>query len=128
MRNSDYTFVDGKFVLNDYDTKKTFYSFLPGIAGIYGIPIWSFYLNRGQGLSSFGIKSKGSPIMEFLPAIIANEKINTQGFRTFLKIGNEVFEPFAVVEDRKGLTRQMSVSRSSFRCWRKTKSAVMKLR
>ena len=50
MRNSDYTFVDGKFVLNDYDTKKTFYSFLPGIAGIYGIPIWSFYLNRGQGL------------------------------------------------------------------------------
>lgn len=114
MRNSDYTFVDGKFILNDYDTKKTFYSFLPGIAGIYGIPIWSFYLNRGQGLSSFGIKSKGSPIMEFLPAIIANEKINTQGFRTFLKIGNEVFEPFAVVEDRKGLTRQMSVSRSSF--------------
>ena len=36
------------FVMNDYGKKSTFASFLPGIAGIRGIPIWCYYVNRGQ--------------------------------------------------------------------------------
>ena len=41
------------FVMDDYGKKSTFASFLPGIAGIRGIPIWCYYVNRGQCVVSF---------------------------------------------------------------------------
>ena len=43
------------FVIDDYDRKPAFSSFLPGLAGVKGIPLWTFYTNRGQGMNSFGI-------------------------------------------------------------------------
>ena len=46
-----------RYVLEDYDAKPTFSSFLPGVAGLYGKPVWSFYVNRGQGVASFGSKT-----------------------------------------------------------------------
>ena len=56
---SDYYFDQKKrFIIEDYHRQKTFSSFLPGIAGEQGIPIWAFYVNRGQGISSFGIQDK----------------------------------------------------------------------
>lgn len=39
-----------RFVIEDYGIKSTFSSFLPGISGKMGIPVWSFYVNRGQGI------------------------------------------------------------------------------
>ena len=45
-----------------------FASFLPGIAGPLGIPLWAFYVNRGQAMASFGVGSKDAAIMEFQPA------------------------------------------------------------
>ncbi|MCP4685523.1 MAG: hypothetical protein GY867_08735, partial [bacterium] len=66
---SDYGFDrDGRFVLDGYDRAKPFASFLPGIAGVMGIPVWALYVNRGQAIASFGVESKDNPIMEFLPA------------------------------------------------------------
>lgn len=46
------------FVMDDYGKKSTFASFLPGIAGIRGIPIWCYYVNRGQCVVSFGVDNK----------------------------------------------------------------------
>ncbi len=49
----------GRFVIQDYAGKRPFSSFLPGIAGPLGIPMWVFYVNRGQAIASFGIEKQG---------------------------------------------------------------------
>lgn len=56
-----------------------------GVAGIYGKPLWSFYVNRGQGIASFGVESKDSPIMEFHSANNAYQNTALLGFRTFYR-------------------------------------------
>ena len=71
--------------MEDYDAKPTFSSFLPSVAGLYGIPVWSFYVNRGQAIASFGFKSKEYPILEYNPANKAYQLTPYIGFRTFLK-------------------------------------------
>jgi len=89
---------DGTFVIKDYNQAKPWSSFFPGIAGCWGIPLWAFYVNRGQCLASMGIGSKDGAIMEFLPANKAYQLTPFQGFRTFFKIGasGSVFhEPFS---------------------------------
>ena len=93
---SDYTFENGYFVIKNYDKKKPFTDFLPGIAGVKGKPIWLFYANRGQAITSFGVKDKAGCMLEFSPASIAYERVAVQGFRTFLRIQNKVYEPFSV--------------------------------
>jgi len=91
---------DGTFVIENYNCAPAFSSFFPGIAGLKGIPMWAFYVNRGQGIASFGIKNKNYSIMEFYPANTSYTLVSTFGFRTFLKIkrGDKVtnYEAFAV--------------------------------
>ncbi len=88
----------GEFIIENYNFAKPFASFFPGIAGLYGIPMWVFYVNRGQGVVSFGTEDKNHSIAEFLPASKAWQYASSQGFRTFLKIktNREVvyYEPF----------------------------------
>jgi len=88
----------GHFIIKNYQNKKTFASFLPGIAGKLGIPIWTFYVNRGQGIASFGSENKDSSIMEFYPANKSYQNVATKGFRTFFKLkdkkSEEIYEPF----------------------------------
>jgi hypothetical protein len=36
----------GRFVIEDEAALRPFASFLPGIAGPMGIPMWAFYVNR----------------------------------------------------------------------------------
>ncbi|MFC1645588.1 hypothetical protein ACFL2Y_00195 [Candidatus Omnitrophota bacterium] len=90
--------ADGKFVIENYNFSKPFSSFFPGIAGLYGIPMWAFYVNRGQGMCSFGTRSKDQPILEFLPANKAYQMVFQRGFRTFIKIKEKdktnYYEPF----------------------------------
>ena len=59
---------NGTFIINDYNRAKTFSNFLPGVSGVWGIPLWVFYVNRAQGVVSFGIKDKNHSISEFFPA------------------------------------------------------------
>jgi hypothetical protein len=88
----------GRFILKDYQQARPFSSFLPGIAGTLGIPLWAFYVNRGQVIASFGVESKDRPIMEFQPANKAYQQTSALGFRTFLRWrrGNKTgfYEPF----------------------------------
>ena len=100
MNIEDKDYIDdlGYYVIKDYDKKSTFSSFLAAIAGIEGIPMWSFYVNRGQAISSIGIKDKDNCIMEFFPANEAYKMVTTNGFRTFIKIKGDkdiIFEPFS---------------------------------
>jgi hypothetical protein len=90
---------NGAFVIEDYQHAKLFADFFPGVSGLYGIPMWAFFVNRGQALSSFGIESKDKAILEFQPANKAYRLSSIQGFRTFLKItdgkNQKFYEPFA---------------------------------
>ena len=108
----DYIDELGFYTIEDYDKKHSFSSFLAGIAGVEGIPMWSFYVNRGQAISSIGIRDKDNCIMEFFPANEAYKMVYTNGFRTFIKIKNDknekIIEPFSV--DRENNTsRKLSI-------------------
>ncbi|MBF0593821.1 MAG: hypothetical protein HQL22_02505 [Candidatus Omnitrophica bacterium] len=89
---------NGSFVIRDYHQAKPFCNFFPGIAGMWGVPMWVFTTNRGQGIASFGIESKDKAILEFQPANKAYQLTATRGFRTFLKVkrssGLKFYEPF----------------------------------
>lgn len=100
MSSSSY-YINEKdeFVIEDYNQKKPFSSFLPAVSGLYGKPMWAYYVNRGQGMATFGVNNKDYSIMEFQPANKAYRQTALQGFRTFLKVkkadGAVVFyEPF----------------------------------
>jgi len=109
-----YSYNDNQFVIKDFDKAKTFSSFLPGIAGIKGIPIWSFYTNRGQGLASFGVENKDNPILEFFPANTTNQYVHTYGFRSFVKVNDVYYEPFSPYNIKDDISRNMYISFNEF--------------
>ncbi len=98
MNKMYYLDENNAFVIDDYQHAKLFADFFPGVSGLYGIPMWAFYVNRGQAVSSFGIESKDRAILEFQPANKAYRLSSISGFRTFLKISdgknNKFYEPF----------------------------------
>ena len=107
----DYQLIDSMFEIKDYNKKRPFASFLPGIAGTLGIPLWAFYVNRGQGIASFGLHDKNHPIIPFTPANKAYESTPIAGFRTFIKKDNRVYEPFHMASAQP---HQMRMSAASF--------------
>ncbi len=92
------------YIQENYHGKPVFYSFLPGIAGIKGVPLWAFYLNRGQAIAAFGVKNKNGAILEFIPADRAAIEIELTGFRTLVKVmeAGSTFEPFRKEVFQKG--------------------------
>src|SRR3989344_2536794 len=70
---------DGRFVIKQYNDKRPFSNFLPGIAG-------------------FGTRNKDGAILQFFPANKAYQQVTSLGFRTFLKISRRektiFYEPF----------------------------------
>ncbi|WEL20617.1 hypothetical protein [Halorhabdus sp. BNX81] len=95
-----------RFVITDYADRDPFASFLPGIAGEMGIPLWVLYVNRGQAITSMGVGDKDGAITEFLPANKAYRQTHEVGFRTFLDVDGTFYEPFAPDSDGD---RQMHV-------------------
>ncbi|MFX1536955.1 MAG: cellobiose phosphorylase, partial [Promethearchaeota archaeon] len=99
MKTNYFFDNDERFVIENYNVTKPFASFLPGIAGKLGIPMWVFFVNRGQGIASFGIQDKNKPIMEFFPANKCYQLVPFRGFRTFVKIKTDreitFYEPFS---------------------------------
>ena len=88
-----------RFVIRDYLNKPTFSSFLPGIAGPMGIPVWCYYNDRGQAVCSFGVQDKDHSIMEFSSAHSAYQNVSRTGFRTFVKVDGETRELFTEKSD-----------------------------
>ncbi len=112
-----YLKEDGRFVIENYNLSKPFANFFPGIAGKYGIPMWVFYVNRGQAISSFGIKDKDHSILEFFPANKAWQLTSSHGFRTFIKTarGKKIsfYEPFNNNPENLAFTLDNKISLSS---------------
>jgi hypothetical protein len=89
-----------RFVIEDYNWSKPLSSFFPGIAGKWGIPLWIYYVNRGQAIISVGSQDKDGAILEFQSFNRACQLVSQQGFRTFLRINeNPVYEPFQKVRN-----------------------------
>ena len=88
-----------RYVISDYQSKPPFSSFLPGIAGEFGIPAWCYYNNRGQAVCSFGARDKDHAIMEFSPAHVGYRDVGRTGFRTFCKINGQYCELFTETAD-----------------------------
>ncbi len=86
---------NNQFVIENYGKKSTFASFLPGISGPMGIPLWCYYVNRGQGVSSFGVQDKDHAILGFEPAHLAYRNVSRTGFRTFVKVDGQYRELFS---------------------------------
>jgi len=98
-KNVQYRLTDkGEFIIENYNYAKPLANFFPGIAGKYGIPMWLFYVNRGQAINSFGTDGKDSAILEFQPANKAWQQTSLLGFRTFIKFDggqrDSFYEPF----------------------------------
>lgn len=89
-----YSYENDSFVIEDFQNAKTFASFLPAVAGVDGKPLWAFYCNQGQGLSSFGVTGKDTPITPFDSATLAYQNIALKSFRTFLKWSGKAYTPF----------------------------------
>jgi hypothetical protein len=105
-----------RFNLPGYTSLPPFSSFLPGIAGQLGVPMWVFYVNRGQAITSFGVESKDHPIMEFQSANKAYQRTPYEGFRTFIRWtrGEKggYYEPFWPLNSQKGSQQKMSIGMS----------------
>lgn len=103
---------DGRFQIESYQKASPFASFLPGLSGTDGIPLWAFYVNRGQGIASFGVENKNNAMLEFLPAHKAYQLTPAQGFRTFIKAkkGTETiqYEPFS--DESDAITDTMTIA------------------
>ncbi|MFH0993218.1 MAG: cellobiose phosphorylase, partial [bacterium] len=111
MEKPAYRFENQAFVIADYDRQKTFASFLPGLAGKRGVPLWAFYVNRGQGICSFGLRDKNGAILEFYPGNLAYLYTSKIGFRTFVKQEGVVHEIFKPEDERP--KRQMAIVQSA---------------
>ena len=60
-------------------------SFLPGVGGKWGVPMWAFYVTRGQGMATFGVETKDGGISLFQTAEKTYQVTPFVGFRTLLK-------------------------------------------
>lgn len=107
---SNYILDGDKFIIENYTEVPAFSSFLPGLSGVKGIPVWSFYTNRGQAISSFGIHHKGNAIMEFNPANTSYENTPIKGFRTFVRVDGTFYEPFCAYAP--GTERRMEIEKN----------------
>ena len=94
---------DGSYTMTNYQRRDTFSSFLPGLSGKYGIPIWCYYVNRGQCIASFGVEDKDHAIMEFSPAHQAYENVDRLGFRSFVRINGDYIELFSQENTEKNM-------------------------
>src|SRR5690625_455401 len=107
---------NNEFVIKDFQRFNPFSSFLSGIAGESGIPLWAFFVNRGQAMAGFGIQDKDSAITEFFPADKSYQLVPSQGFRTFRKILNQnneyVFEPFSYIRDNETVEEWLSIDKN----------------
>ena len=100
-----------RFVIENYQKKPPFSSFLPGIAGPVGVPVWCYYNNRGQAVCSFGAQDKDHAIMEFHSAHGSDQNVKYTGFRTFCKRNGEYEELFT-----KNCDMHIGMSEVEIRC------------
>jgi len=108
MRKPAFSYKNGAFILKEYNWAAPFANQLHGIGGFQGIPLWVHYCNRGQAIASFGVESQERPILEFSGLPQALLQSTRSGFRTFLRLGGAVYEPF-LPTDNKNIEQEMQI-------------------
>lgn len=99
-----------RFVIENYNWAIPFSNFFHGIGGKWGIPIWAFYVNQAQCVSSMGLQDKDGAILEFYSFNKALQFVDRHGFRTFLKIDKHLpYEPFQKSAD-ENINQTMVIS------------------
>ena len=109
MQKTTYKLEENRFVIENYNEAPPFADFFPGIAGRFGVPVWAYFVSRGQGVISLGVGSKDHSIMEFRSMNQALASVERDGFRTFLKINGRFHEAFRPTQSA-GVIQQMTVS------------------
>ena len=109
MQKTTYKLEENRFVIENYNQAPPFADFFPGIAGRFGVPVWAYFVSRGQGVISLGVGSKDHSIMEFRSMNRALASIDREGFRTFLKINGAYHEAFRPTK-LEGVLQQMTIS------------------
>lgn len=105
-----------RYVMKNFDVLKPMANFLAGVGGLWGVPMWAFYVNRGQALTSFGVANKDGAIEGFVTAEKAYQETPFTGFRTFLKaerngecFTHEPFFPSTGSSSSKEMKRNMHI-------------------
>jgi hypothetical protein len=75
----------GRYILKNFDSASPMANFLPGLGGYWGVPMWAFYVNRGQAMSSIGVANKDGSIAMYNTAEKVYQQVVFDGFRTFLR-------------------------------------------
>ena len=88
--------ADGAFRIDHYHVAPALCSFLPGLGGLDGVPLWCLYVNRAQAVVSFGVQDKDHALAEFLPATWAYQLVGLQGFRTLCLVDGTFYEPLGL--------------------------------
>ncbi len=91
--------ANNRFVVEGYNWARPFSNFFPGIAGLFGVPLWTYYVSKAQAVCSVGFRDKDGQILEFQSFNNACNLVATQGFRTFWRVGDALYEPFRRVRD-----------------------------
>lgn len=63
--NSEFD-SQNRYILHNFDLARPMSNFLNGLATVWGIPLWAFYVNRGQAITSFGKQNKDAAIAKFV--------------------------------------------------------------
>ncbi len=112
------------FTQRDYPQTTPFSSFLPGIAGLYGKPLWCYYVNRGQAVACFGTQDKDHGIMAFQSANLHYARVEQEGFRTLVRWPDgRWYEPFRSAVKTE---RTFTVTPSALQIEECTKAAGLK--
>ncbi len=89
--------------MTSFDRSAPYSSFLPGIAGVNGKPLWLYFVNRGQAVACFGTQDKDHAIMPFQSAFLHQARVEQEGFRTLLRWREHdewhFYEPFRAAEE-----------------------------
>ena len=120
-----YSAEGGEFIIEDYNNAKAFASFLPAIAGLWGKPLWVYYVNRGQAITNFGVRDKDGAMLEFVAANKAWRLTTLQGFRTFIKINGVFHEAFRNYPDLKAkkIRQTMAIKSHSIKLFERNMEA-----
>ena len=109
MQKVSYKVEGNKFIVHNYNWAQAQANFFPGIAGKYGIPMWIYYVSRGQAICSAGVKNKDHSLLEFLPFNRALDAVGRTCFRTFIKSSGNFYEPFCKT-DANGIFQSLAIS------------------
>ncbi|RLB55375.1 MAG: hypothetical protein DRI90_19505, partial [Deltaproteobacteria bacterium] len=102
--------ADNRFVVEDYNWATPFANFFPGIAGLWGIPLWIYTVSRHQAVCSLGVRDKDHQILEFQSFNRACQAVRHEGFRTFLRLDSgPVLEPF-LRSEREAVSQRLILS------------------